>query len=167
MAGQLVGWITGVLSGLPKELVCFIISMLPILELRGGMIAAALFDLAWVKALVICIIGNIIPIPFLLLFITRIFTWLKKIRRVRPVIERLERRAMNKSGRIQAAEFVGLVFFVGIPLPGTGAWTGSLIASLLGVKISKAIPAELLGVLLAAAIMSVVTYVIPWLITLI
>ena len=138
--------------------------MVPILELRGGLIAAALFGLSPWKAIVICFIGNMVPIPLILWLITPIFTWLKQRELFRPAVERLEQKAMGKSDRIQKYEFLGLVLFVGIPLPGTGAWTGALIASLLGMNGKKAFAAILCGMAVATGIMCVITYLIPWLI---
>ena len=165
MSDALMNGIMEALNGLPKELVIFIISMVPILELRGGIIAAALLKVEIVRAIVICIIGNIIPIPFILLFIDKIFDLLRKTKLFKPVVEKLEAKAMGKSDKIKKAEFWGLVLFVGIPLPGTGAWTGSLIASLLKIRRKKASVAIFLGILLATVIMCVVSYLIPWLIT--
>lgn len=141
-----------------REIVIFIISMIPILELRGGLLVASLLNVSITTAIPICIIGNIIPIPFILLFIKQIFKWLKKIKLFRGMIERLETRAMGKSENIKKYEFWGLVLFVGIPLPGTGAWTGSLIAALLDVDFKKAVLAELLGIIIATVIMSLVSY---------
>ena len=141
-----------------KEVVIFIISMVPILELRGGLLVGSLLDVSILTAIPICIIGNIIPIPFILLFIKQIFKWLKKIKFCRGIIEKLEARAMGKSDNIKKYEFWGLVLFVGIPLPGTGAWTGSLIAALLEIDFKKAILAELLGIAIATVIMSIVSY---------
>lgn len=115
----------------------FIISMIPILELRGGLLAASLLKISAAKALPICIVGNIVPIPFILLFIRQIFKWMKKTKTFRGLITKLENRAMGKSDQIKRYEFLGLLLFVGIPLPGTGAWTGALIASLLEVDIKK------------------------------
>ena len=164
MVQSLVQWFIQTLSGIPKDIVCFIISMVPILELRGGMVAAALFGLPWLRALVFCIIGNMLPMPFVLLLITRIFDLLRKTKAFRPLVEKLESHAMGKKERIEKYEFWGLVLFVGIPLPGTGGWTGSLAAAILGIRFKKAFPAVILGILLAATIMSLVSYVIPWLI---
>lgn len=104
-----------------KEVVVFIISMIPILELRGGLIVSKLLQVPITTAIPLCIIGNIIPIPFILLFIKQIFKWMKKIKLFRGLIEKLESRAMGKSDSIKKYEFWGLVLFVGIPLPGTGA----------------------------------------------
>lgn len=141
-----------------KEAVVFLISMIPILELRGGLIVSKLLQVPITTAIPLCIIGNIIPIPFILLFIKQIFKWMKKIRIFRGLVERLEAKAMGKSDNIRKYEFWGLVLFVGIPLPGTGAWTGSLIAALLDVDFKKAVLAELLGIAIATIIMSIFSY---------
>lgn len=155
----LVQWFTSTLGQyVSAEFVVFIISMIPILELRGGLLAASLLQIPITTAIPICIIGNIIPIPFILLFIKQIFRWLKKIRFVKPLIEKLEDRAMKKSGNVEKGEFWGLALFVGIPIPGTGAWTGSLIASLLEIDIKKAVLAELVGIAIATLIMSIISY---------
>ena len=140
------------------EAIVFIISMIPILELRGGLLAASLLKIEAAKALPICIIGNIIPIPFILLFIVQIFKLMKKTKLFRGLVEKLENRAMGKSDSIKKFEFFGLMLFVGIPLPGTGAWTGALIASLLKIDIKKSSLAILCGIAMAAAIMYVVSY---------
>ena len=142
----------------PKELVVFLISMVPILELRGGMIAASLLDVELVKALVICYVGNILPIPFILLFIRKIFQFLKRFKKVGSVIEKLEIRSMRKSENVKKYRFWGLFAFVGIPLPGTGGWTGALIASLLDMRIKLSFPAIALGVLSADLIMAIFSY---------
>jgi uncharacterized membrane protein len=138
--------------------------MIPILELRGGLIAASILNIPIVRAMLLCVIGNMIPVPFILLFITKIFDQLKKTKLLRPYVEKFEAKAMGKSDQIQRYEFLGLLLFVGIPLPGTGAWTGSFIAALLGVKLRKSIPAVICGILLASCIMTVVSYGIPALI---
>ena len=156
---NLVVWFTGTLGPyISREMVIFIISMIPILELRGGLIAASLLQVPITAAVPICIIGNVIPIPFILLFIRQIFKWFRNVPLIGGIIRRLEKRAMSKSDSIKQYEFWGLVFFVGIPLPGTGAWTGSLIAALLEVDFKKAILAVLLGIVIATVIMSIVSY---------
>lgn len=141
-----------------REMLVFIISLFPILELRGGMLAASLLDVVMWKGIVISAIGNFIPIPFILLFIKKIFALLKRTRLFRPLVEKLEQKAMSKKEQIEKYEFWGLVLFVGIPLPGTGAWTGSLIAALIDMDLKKAIKAELVGICLAAVIMTIVSY---------
>lgn len=138
----------------------FIISMIPILELRGGLLAASLLKIPELTAIPICIIGNIIPIPFILLFIRHIFRWMKKVSFFRGFVEALENRAMRKSDKIRRYEFWGLMIFVGIPLPGTGAWTGALIASLLEIDIKKSSLAIFCGVIIATVIMYVVSYLL-------
>ncbi len=143
----------------PKAVV-FIISLMPILELRGGLLAASLLKIPEIEAIPISIIGNILPIPFILLFIKQIFKWMKKVKLFRGLIEKLEKRAMSKSDQIQKYEFVGLMLFVGIPLPGTGAWTGALIASLLGIDIKKSSVAILCGIVIATVIMYFISYVL-------
>ena len=142
-----------------KEALVFIISMIPILELRGGLLVAGpLLGVPLTTAIPLCIIGNIIPVPFILLLITPVFKWMKGTNLFRPMVEKLEAKAMSKSDKIEKYEFWGLVLFVGIPLPGTGAWTGSLIAALLGMKFKKAFPAVIIGILMATVIMTVISY---------
>ncbi len=161
---SLIDIMLNVLNGLNKDVTLFIISMIPILELRGGIVAASVLGVPYFRALAICIIGNVIPIPFILLFINKIFEWLKSFKLTRGIVEKMEYRAMSKSDTIKKYEFLGLLLFVGIPLPGTGAWTGALVAALLRVKLKKAVPAVFLGILLASAIMSFVAYGIPYLV---
>ena len=156
---SLVAWFTETLGGyISRELVIFIISMIPILELRGGLVAASLLQVPITTAIPICIIGNVIPVPFILLFIRQIFKLLRNVKGIGGLIRKLEARAMGKSDSIRKYEFWGLVLFVAVPLPGTGAWTGSLIAALLEVDFKKAILAVLLGIAMATVIMSVVSY---------
>ena len=108
-----------------------------------------------------------IPVVLILLFITPLFNLMKKSKLLRPMVEKLEKKGNGKNAKkIQKAEFWGLVLFVGVPLPGTGGWTGSLIASLLNVRFLKALVAIFLGLLLATGIMSAISYGIPWVISL-
>lgn len=163
MAETLVQWFITNLGGkVTKEVIIFVISMVPILELRGGLLAAspALLNVPMWTAIPLCIVGNIIPVPFILWLITPIFNWMKGMKLFRPMVEKLEAKAMGKSEQIEKYEFWGLVAFVGIPLPGTGAWTGALIASLLGIKVKKAFPAILLGIIMATIIMTFISYVV-------
>lgn len=161
MVNSIVEGLMSWLGNLPPGLICFIVSMFPIVELRGGMIAAALLDMPLWEGILCCFAGNILPVPFILLFITPFFRWLKKTKLFRPLVEKLEAKSLGKSEKIKKAEFWGLVLFVGIPLPGTGAWTGSLIACLLEIDKKKAFSAVILGLILATAIMCVFTYGIP------
>lgn len=157
----LVQWFTESLSGLiSKEGIIFVISMIPILELRGGLLAAspALLNVEILRAIPICVIGNILPIPFILLLITRILEWMKKVSCFRNVALWLERKAISKKDQVEKYGFWGLALFVGIPLPGTGAWTGALVAALLRMRFRKAFAAILTGIVMATIIMSVLSY---------
>ena len=147
-------------SFLSPEVAVFLVSMVPILELRGGLLAAspALLNVPILRAIPICIVGNIIPIPFILLFIRQIFRILKKTKLFRGLVIKMEDRAMKKSDQVKKYEFWGLMLFVGIPLPGTGAWTGSLIASLLEIDIKKSSLAIFCGIIMATVIMYIVSY---------
>lgn len=141
-----------------KEIIVFIISMLPILELRGGLLAAALLKLNPIVSYIICIVGNVIPIPIILLFITKIFDKLKKTKFLKKIVEKIEKKALSKKDKLEKGEFIGLLLFVGIPLPGTGAWTGALLAALLGMDKKKAFLAIILGVILASIIMMIISF---------
>lgn len=143
---------------IPAELVTFIVSLFPILECRGGIIVGRLLGLPLVSTIIASVLGNILPIPFILLFIKQIFKWLKPTRLFGKIVTKLEEKAMKKSSALEKGEFIGLMLFVGIPLPGTGAWTGSLIASLLGVDIKKASIAILIGIAMATTIVSLIMY---------
>lgn len=155
----LIEWFTSTLGQyISAKAVVFIISLFPILELRGGLIASVLLGIPKAQAIPICVIGNIIPIPFILLFIKRIFAWLRPTKLLGPIVQKLENRALNKSSALEKGEFIGLMLFVGIPLPGTGGWTGALLASLLGIDIKKSSVAILCGIAIAAVIMTIFSY---------
>lgn len=137
-----------------KALLTFLISMVPVLELRGGIpygIAAGLDP--WV-AFAASVLGNIVPVPFILLFIRRIFQWMKKYPRLGRIALKLEERAEKKSGKVRSSEMVGLCILVAIPLPGTGAWTGALVAALMDMRIKRALPTIFLGVLIAGVLVT-------------
>lgn len=144
-----------------SEIIVFIISMLPILELRGGMIAAKLLGIEFFRAFLICLAGNLIPIPFILLFIRKIFGWLKRFGKTEKLIEKLEARSIRKAEKVRKYRLFGLFLFVAIPLPGTGAWTGALAADLFDIRIRHSFPTIAVGVLVAGIIMSVLAYAIP------
>ena len=156
---SLANWFAQNLGGkISAEAVVFLVSLLPILECRGGLIVASLLKVNIWKAIPICILGNTLPVPFLLLFIDKIFSLLKKSKHLRPLVEKMERRALNKSAGIKNGEFAGLMIFVGVPLPGTGGWTGALVASLLKLDFRRSVLAIFLGILIATFIMSIVSY---------
>lgn len=150
---------------LSPELVVFVISLMPILELRGGMIVASVLQVPWIKALVIGIVGNIIPVPFIIIFIQKILRWMKDHGPFKGIARWVENKAMVKGAEVQSKYptqlKLGLFLFVAIPLPGTGAWTGSLIASFLGLDLRKSAAPICLGVVGASIIMSVIAYLFP------
>lgn len=166
MTETLVNFFINLFHGLDKDLIIFILSMFPIIELRGGIIAAAIFKIGLVRAYLICLIGNILPVPLILLLIEKIFDILKKWKTTSKMVTKLENKALSKKEQIDKYGYLGLLLFVGIPLPGTGAWTGSLLAVLLRLNKKKSFIFIALGVILAGIIMSILSYGIPYLISL-
>jgi uncharacterized membrane protein len=165
MAEKLVNVIIGAFSGFTamafgKEILVFIISLLPILELRGGLIAAALLGLDPIPSYIISIIGNILPIPFILLFINKILAAMRNsnVKFFHSIVTWLDEKVEKHKGQIEKYGYLGLVLFVGIPLPGTGAWTGCLIASVLEMDRKKSFLFALLGVFMASIIMMVLSF---------
>lgn len=144
-------------GALSREVLVFIVSMMPILELRGGIICGYALGMELLPTFIIAFIGNILPIPFILIFIKFIFKTLKKTR-LRGLIEKAEQKAFKKSDSIQKYAYWGLLLFVGIPLPGTGAWTGALIASLLEMDIKKSFLTITIGVIMAGIIIATLSY---------
>ena len=134
---------------IPSWLTVFIISLFPILENRGGMIAARLHNMNMLQAFIISYLGNLVPIPFILLFIKKIFEWLRKIKGFDKIIKHFEAKAEKNRDKINSGKQWGLLLFVAIPLPGSGGWTGALMASLLEIPPKKAFPIIALGVLIA------------------
>ena len=143
---------------IPAQLIPFIVSLFPVLELRGGMIAARILDIDFIQAFLVCYLGNMIPIPFILLFIRKIFKLMRKVKFLGKIVDKLEARADKKKGTIEKYKEWGLLLFVAIPLPGTGGWTGALIAALMDLRMKKCLPIIALGVFIAGLIMSLITY---------
>ena len=143
---------------IPAELTVFIISLLPIMELRGGMIAARLLEMDFLRAFIISYIGNMIPIPFIILFIKKIFEFLRQFKFFEKIITKLEAKTERNKDKVLRYKSWGLLIFVAIPLPGTGGWTGALMAALLDMPIKRSLPSIALGVFIAGLIMSLVTY---------
>ena len=161
MGEQIANWLTSFFEGdKGKMIAIFIISMLPIVELRGALLVAALpvFGVNWYSAFIIAVIGNLLPIPFILIFIEAIFDFMKKHKMLEGFVLKLETRARTKGEKIKKLEFWSLMLFVGVPLPGTGGWTGALIASVLKMDKRKAFISIALGVLIAGVIMTLVSY---------
>ena len=133
-------------------------SMLPIVELRGGIPLGVGMGLPLPLAVTAAVIGNMLPVPFIILFIRRIYLWLqRRIPPLRGLLERLERRVEAKKDLVLRYEFWGLLLLVAVPLPGTGAWTGAMVAAVMDLRIKRAVPAIFGGVLLAAAVVTAIT----------
>lgn len=143
---------------IPPELTVFVISLLPILELRGGMIAARLLEMNFFEAFAICYIGNMLPIPFIILFIKKIFEFLRRFKFFEKIIVKLETKTERNREKVLRYKSWGLLIFVAIPLPGTGGWTGALMAALLNIDMKRSLPIIALGVFIAGLIMSMLTY---------
>lgn len=143
---------------IPEELVAFVISLFPVLECRGGMIAARIMEIPFLTAFLLCYVGNMLPIPFILLFIKKIFEWLRRFSFFEKIIKRFEAKAEKNADKILRYKSWGLLIFVAVPLPGTGGWTGALMAALLDIPFKRALPVIALGVLIAGFIMSGLTY---------
>ena len=145
-------------SLLGKILTTFFVSMVPVIELRGAIPLATAAGLDLGVAIAAAVLGNLFPVPFIILFIRRAFAWLrKKSGRWNSLVTRIERRAGRKAGLVRRYAFWGLALFVAVPLPGTGAWTGALIAAMLHMRLRPAFWSIALGVAGAAAIVAAVT----------
>ena len=155
---NLVRSLVDLFGGLGKEVIVFIISLLPLLESRGGLLAAAILGVDFWPAYVISIAGNVLPIPFVLLFLEKVFDWLRKFKKTKKLVTKLENKILSKKEQIDKYGYVGLLLFVGIPIPGTGAWTGTALAALLHLNRKKSFIYIMLGVFMARIIMSILSY---------
>lgn len=141
-----------------KIIYTFLISMVPVVELRGAIPTGYNSGLNIWVAVAVSIIGNLIPVPFIIIFIRRIFALLRKIsHRFDRLVTRLEKRAENKSEVVKKYSFWGLFILVAIPLPGTGAWTGALVAAMLDMRLKTALPAIVAGVVAAGVVVAFIT----------
>ena len=143
---------------IPKELTVFVISLMPILELRGGLIAARLLEMNVWSAFFFCFVGNMLPIPFILLFIRKIFDLMRKWKYTVKIVAKMEAKAEKHRGTIEKYGFWGLLILVAVPLPGTGGWTGALVAALMDIRMRRALPAITLGVLIAGFIVGGISF---------
>ena len=132
--------------------------MVPVLELRGAIPLGVAAGMPPITALLVAIIGNMVPVPFIILFIRRIFHWLRGKGKIGALVEKLERRAEQKSDVVKKYAGIGLLLLVAIPLPGTGAWTGALVAALMNMRLKRALPDIFLGVVIAGFIITCLTY---------
>ena len=140
---------------------CFtiLVSMVPIVELRGGIPFGVTLGLPVWAAYLAAVIGNILPVPFILVYIRRIFQWMRRrLPRLNRLVDKLERKAHLKGRRVTKYKYLGLMLFVAIPLPGTGAWTGALAAAFLDMPLRKAIPSIIAGILIAGIVISILTF---------
>lgn len=144
--------------GYGREIIVFIISLLPLLELRGGILAAFLLDLNPVSSYIISFIANILVVPIALFLLKLFFDLLRKIKFFDKIITKIENKCLSKREQLDKYGYIGLILFIGIPIPGTGAWTGCFLASLLNMDKKKSFIAGVLGVLLSSIIMMVLTF---------
>lgn len=154
---ELMQWLTETQSG--EFIWTMLVSMVPVVELRGGIpfgVAAGLpVWLAWLAA----VIGNILPTPFIIVYIRRVFQWMRRrMPRFNGVVDKLEQKAHLKGKSVTKYKYLGLAIFVAIPLPGTGAWTGALAAAFLDMPLRKALPSIIAGVLVAGIAISILTF---------
>lgn len=136
----------------------FLVSMVPLIELRGSIVLGCAQGLPWVEVVVASIIGNMLPVPFILLFIRKILELMKKIPFLSKLALWIEKKGNKNKDKVMKYASFGLLLFVGIPLPGTGAWTGALVAAMMNMRLKYAVPSIFGGILLAAAIMSIASY---------
>ena len=150
LPADLMGWLMETFAG--EFTLTALVSMIPVVELRGGIPFG-------VAAFLAAVIGNLIPVPFIIVYIRRIFQWMRRrIPRLNRMVDALERKAHLKGQKVTKYKYLGLMLFVAIPLPGTGAWTGSLAAAFLDMPLRKAIPSVVAGVLIAGMAISILTY---------
>ena len=144
---------------LNKYILTFLMSMVPVIELRGAVPFGVGMDLPLLPVLIVSVVGNMLPVPFIALFIRRIFGFLRRrSRRLDALVTKIEDRARKKARKIKKYETLGLFVLVAIPLPGTGAWTGALVGALLNIRLKWLLPAIFAGVVTAGVIMSILTY---------
>lgn len=141
-----------------KYLLVLLVSMLPIVELRGAIPIGAGYDIPFWTNYAICVIGNVLPVPILILFAKQVLLWLTKFPKIGSFFQKILTKAEEKSKKIGGVELLGLFCFVAVPLPGTGAWTGSLIAATLRLKFWPSILAIALGVAASGIIMGILSY---------
>ena len=154
---EILNWLETTESG--KFVFTLLVSMVPVVELRGGIPFGVAMGLSVPKAYLAAVIGNMIPVPFIIVYIRRIFQWMRKhMPKLNSMVDKLERKAHEKGREILRYEYLGLLIFVAIPLPGTGAWTGSLAAAFLDLRLKHAIPTVAAGVLIAGVLISILTF---------
>ena len=152
----MITWFTTTYAG--KILVTFLISMVPIIELRGALPIGVGMGLTPVTALIVSILGNMVPVPFIIIFIRRILNWMHRFEKFDRLATKMEEKAAKGGEKLVKYEMFGLFLLVAVPLPGTGAWTGALVAAMMDMRLKRAMPAIILGVIIAGIIVTTVTY---------
>lgn len=154
---DLMQWLTTDLNG--EFILTLLVSMIPVVELRGGIPFGVAAGLPVWAAYLAAVIGNLIPVPFIVVYIRRIFMFMRQhMPRLNSVVDKMEQKAHLKSAAVLKYQYLGLAIFVAIPLPGTGAWTGALVAAFLDMRLKKAMPSIMGGVLSAGLIISILSY---------
>ena len=154
---ELMQWLTETQAG--EFIWTLLVSMVPVVELRGGIPFGVAAGLPVWMAYLAAVIGNVIPVPFIVVYIRRVFQWMRRrLPRFNGVVDKLEQKAHLKGKVVTKYKYLGLAIFVAIPLPGTGAWTGALAAAFLDMPLRKALPAILIGVLVAGISISILTF---------
>lgn len=136
-----------------------LISMVPVIELRGAIPIGVANGLSIPVSMMASIVGNLLPVPFIILFVRNIFAWLRHLsNKLDHLVTKLEDRAADKAEMVHKYELLGLILLVAIPLPGTGAWTGALVAAMMDIRLKRAFPAIFIGVIIAGIIVSYITF---------
>ena len=144
---------------LEARIITFLMAMVPVIELRGAIPYGVLAGFSVPESFILAVLGNLAPIPFLVVFTRKVFEWLRtKSEWLDKFVRRMEAKAEKNKGLVQKYEFLGLVILVAIPLPGTGGWTGALVAAMLNMRLKRAMPAITLGVIIAGIIVTTLTY---------
>ena len=140
-------------------LLTFLVAMVPVVELRGAIPFGVVRGLNLWTAIIASVLGNLVPVPFIILFIRRIFAWMRAhMPKLDGLVTRMEKKAEKNRAAVEKYAFWGLAILVAIPLPGTGVWTGALVAAMMEMRLKRAFPAIVIGVVIAGVIVSVVTY---------
>ena len=154
---DLLNWLTE--SAFGQMSFTALVSVVPVVELRGGIPFGVALGLEIWKALIAAVIGNILPLPFIVAYIRRVFQWMRRhMPKLNLFVDKLEQKAHLKGRKVTKYKYLGLMIFVAIPRPGTGGWTGALIAAFLDMPLRRAIPAITLGVLTAGIVISILTF---------
>ncbi|MBR2067293.1 MAG: small multi-drug export protein [Solobacterium sp.] len=157
MEGFIAWWMASIGRYISPKLSVFLLSMIPVVEERGGLLLARMLNIPMWEAIGLCVLGNIVPVPFILIGMEKLIHWMSD-HHLSKIAEFLTNKAEKNKPKIDKYGALGLMIFVGIPLPGTGAWTGSLVASLFDMDVKKSSISILLGILLAAIIMTIISY---------